>query len=206
KNDYVSAIPALRQLFPGSAFVLVNYRLFNTVNHGNPFPAQEEDVKACIETVMQNNTKYHISRKFVLWGQSAGAHLAALYAYKYGSSSFKPLAVIDQVGPTDMQSMYSQLGNAELKALMKALIGDPQTGDSVLYKSSSPLQYVSAASPPTLILHGTADDIVPYQQAQQLHERLQQHGVQHIYKLYPGEGHTLAGVAADVNSRVTAFL
>lgn len=205
KSDYVTIIPALRQLFPTYAFVLVNYRLFNQPAGRNMFPAQEMDVKACVEAVMNNNGKYHISRKFVLWGQSAGAHLAALYAYRYGST-FKPRAVIDQVGPTDMLSMYHQLASADLKALMKALIGDPQTADTVLYKSSSPLQYVTAASPPTLILHGTADDVVPYAQAQQLKDKLQQHGVPFIYKLYPGEGHALTGVATEVNNEVIAFL
>lgn len=205
KNDYIAAIPALRQLFPDAAFVLVGYRLFNVTSGANKFPVQEQDVKACIETVMNNSAKYHISRKFVLWGQSAGAHLAALYAYKYGHS-FRPRAVIDQVGPTDMLSMYAQLANADLKTLMKALVGNPETGDSVQYKSSSPLKYVSATSPPTLILHGTADDVVPYQQAQQLNDRLQQHGVPHIYKLYPGEGHGLTGVGTEVNNEIIAFL
>lgn len=205
KDDLVSAIPGFRQLFPDCAIVLVNYRLFNLQTGGNKFPVQEQDVKACIDAVMTNNSDYHISRKFVLWGQSAGAHLAALYAYKH-AGTFRPRALIDQVGPTDMLSMYAQLADPNLKILMKALIGDPQTGDSVLYKSSSPAQYVSPDCPPTLILHGTADEIVPYEQAELLRDKLQQNGVPVICKLYPGEGHALAGVAAEVNSEIVAFL
>ncbi|UFH56954.1 alpha/beta hydrolase [Spirosoma sp. KNUC1025] len=204
KDSILSSVPVLRQLFPSAAFVLFNYRLFNQTTGANKFPAQEQDVKACIEKVLNSSSSYGISKKFVVWGQSAGAHLAMLYAYKYGGSSFQPMAVVDEVGPSDMLSFYKQSKNSELRTLLTQLMGKPTSADTVLYNSSSPLKYINANSPPTLIIHGTADDIVPYQQAQQLDAKLKQYGVTHVYKLYPGQGHDMEGVESV--QQVVAFL
>ena len=206
KDSITYSIPTLRQLFPSTAFVLFNYRLYNQTTGVNKFPAQEEDVKACIEKVLNNNRTYNISQKFVVWGQSAGAHLATLYAYKYGPTSFQPMAVVNEVGPVDMLSFYKQSKNSELKSLLTKLMGKPNSADSVLYNSSSPLRYVTASSPPTLITHGTADDIVPYQQAELLDAKLTQYGVSHVFKLYPGEGHDFAGVESEDVQLVVTFL
>lgn len=207
KEDIISFVPALRSLLPQYAFVFMNYRLFSEQESSNTrFPAQENDAKACIEHVLSRSDEYVISKKMALWGMSAGAHLAALYAYKYEDDPYTALAVIEQVGPTDMLSLYDQLSSPELKGLLIQLMGDPATKDSLLYNSSSPLRYVRANSCPTLILHGDADAVVPYQQAELLKNKLQQLNVPYRYKLYPGEGHGLEGVTLDAINEVVTFL
>lgn len=206
KEDIISFVPALRSLLPQYAFVFINYRLFNEAENTTRFPAQENDVKACIEHVLSRSGDYAISRKFALWGMSAGAHLAALYAYKYQGNPYNASAVIEQVGPTDMLSLYDQLPSPDLKGLLIKLIGNPATQDSALYISSSPLRYVRASSSPTLILHGDADAVVPYQQAVLLKDKLQQLNVPYRYKLYPGEGHGLEGVTLDAVNEIVTFL
>lgn len=206
KDDVAAGIPAIRQLYPNAAVVAMSYRLYNVQTGANKFPAQEEDVKKCIEYVLQQKEHYHISGKFVLWGQSAGAHLAMLYAYKYGNATYRPKAVVNQVGPVDLRTMYDQLATNDLRVLMKGLIGDPATRDSVLFHSSSPYRYVSAQSAPTLIMQGTADALVPWQQAEMLKNALVQYNVPYVYKLYPGQDHSLSGVQADVVTTLTAFL
>lgn len=207
KEAFVSAIPGLRQLFPTYAFVLVNYRLYSSATPTlNRFPSQELDIQAAVAHVLSRSATYGTSVRFALWGQSAGAHLAALYAYKYANTPYKASACIDQAGPTDMLSLYGQLTDPGLKGLLEALVGDPRTGDSLLYKSSSPVNYVNAGSCPTLILHGDADEVVPYPQAEQLQQVLNHHGVEHTYKLYPGQGHTLQDVGPEVLGEAVAFL
>ncbi|GAB3322512.1 hypothetical protein GCM10027299_18250 [Larkinella ripae] len=206
KDSYTYIIPTLRQLFPATAFVILDYRLYSQSTGSKKFPAQEQDVKTCIEKVLNASNTYKISRDFVVWGQSAGAHLAMLYAYKYGPSSFKPRAVINQMGPADMLSFYKQATDPLLKKLLTQLMGNPSSADTTLYNSSSPLKYIDSSSPPTLIVHGTADKLVPYQQAQQLNDRLQQFGVSHVYKLHPGVGHELTGVGTDSAQEVIAYL
>jgi acetyl esterase/lipase len=205
KSDLSSVIPILRQGLPKYAFVVANYRLYEQTSDSYKFPAQEKDIKDCIEKVFNDSAVYHISTKFMLWGQSAGAQLATLYAYKYGAVSFRPVGVVDQSGPTDMLALY-KASSIYLKILINQLAGNPDSHDTIIYNSSSPIRYLNAGCSPTLILQGKADDVVPYQQAELLNAGLQQLNVPHIYKLYPGEGHLLLGVSTEVNQEIIAFM
>lgn len=61
--------------------------------------------------------------------------------------------------------------------------------------------------PPTLVLHGEADRIVPASHARRLERLLGEAGTPHEVQVYPGEGHVLSGMAQfDAAARVTAFL
>ena len=61
--------------------------------------------------------------------------------------------------------------------------------------------------PPTLILHGAADPIVPVSNARSLEGFLERKAVPHEVKIYPGEGHGFGRAAqADADRRVAAFL
>ena len=64
-----------------------------------------------------------------------------------------------------------------------------------------------ARLPPTLVLHGEADRIVPVSHARRLESLLQEAGTPHEVQLYPGQGHVLTGPAQfDAASRVAGFL
>ncbi|CAO4136674.1 dienelactone hydrolase family protein [Methylorubrum extorquens] len=61
--------------------------------------------------------------------------------------------------------------------------------------------------PPTLILHGSADVIVPVSHARALERLLQEQGVAHEVKIYEGQGHGLTGPAQlDAAAHVARFL
>ena len=61
--------------------------------------------------------------------------------------------------------------------------------------------------PPTLVLHGEVDRIVPADHARRLERMLDEAGTPHEVQIYPGQGHVLSGAAQfDAASRVTAFL
>ncbi len=193
KNDYDGAIGGLRTAFPDYAFITVGYRLWaNTVNR---FPAQELDVKACIEHVLNNGNNYHISNKFAVWGGSAGAHLALLYSYKYGPTSYEPRAIIEFAGPTDLKRLYYDTPSDVIRALLTGVAGNINTNDSLMYINSSPVKYITPDSPPTLIVHGDADEVVHAGQALYLQQALNEHGVDNVYKIYPGEGHAMSAGA-----------
>lgn len=205
KNDFDGALAGLRSAFPNYAFVTVGYRL--CVNGTNRFPAQELDVKNCIEYVLDHNEEYRISHKFALWGLSAGAHLSLLYAYKYGTTSYNPRAVVEYAGPTDLIRAYDETPNDLIRLLLTGVAGFRDTADSLQYISSSPINFVTEFSPPALIMHGDADEVVPFSQAGYLRDKLIQEGVEHQYRAYPGEGHTMSSLAAaDAGLQVYAFL
>lgn len=61
--------------------------------------------------------------------------------------------------------------------------------------------------PPTLILHGSADAIVPVSHARALERLLQEQSVAHEIRIYEGQGHGLTGPAQlDAAARVARFL
>lgn len=61
--------------------------------------------------------------------------------------------------------------------------------------------------PPTLILHGEEDRIVPVSNARELERLLVASGTPHEVKIYPGQGHGLFGLAQlDAASRTAEFL
>jgi dipeptidyl aminopeptidase/acylaminoacyl peptidase len=73
-----------------------------------------------------------------------------------------------------------------------------------------PARNVSAQYPPTILVHGTADTDVPYEQSKMMAEKLAQSCVQHEFLTVPDGGHGLAGVApaevTRVYQRAAAFL
>lgn len=62
----------------------------------------------------------------------------------------------------------------------------------------SPIMHVTADDPPTLIIHGDADTLVPIQQAQILVEKLKSVGVPAELVVKPGAGHGWPELTADV--------
>jgi dienelactone hydrolase len=61
--------------------------------------------------------------------------------------------------------------------------------------------------PPTLILHGSADPIVPVANAHKIEKLLQQSGTPYEVRIYPGQGHAFFGPAQlDSANRAAEFL
>ncbi|QFU15277.1 prolyl oligopeptidase family serine peptidase [Microvirga thermotolerans] len=64
-----------------------------------------------------------------------------------------------------------------------------------------------ARLPPTLVLHGNMDPVVPVANAYAIESLLRQRHVPHEIRIYPGEGHGFRGQAqADATRRALAFL
>jgi carboxymethylenebutenolidase len=64
-----------------------------------------------------------------------------------------------------------------------------------------------ARLPPTLILHGGADPIVPVANAYAIESLLQEQGAAYEIKVYPGQGHGFHGAAQrDATTRALSFL
>jgi len=90
---------------------------------------------------------------------------------------------------------------------MQLLLGGTPATNVTMYQSSSPVNYVSAQSPPTLILHGGVDPLVPIAQSTALKTKLQTMGATVQMVTYPLEGHGWTGASlTDTYDRITAFL
>ena len=61
--------------------------------------------------------------------------------------------------------------------------------------------------PPTLILHGEADNLVPVSEAYQMVELMKRTNSAYEMKIYPGVGHFFSGLTmVDAAQRTLAFL
>ncbi len=202
KTDFSGYVSTLQSGLPGYAIVNLNYRL--ATGNSNLFPAQENDVKSAADFLFSKRADYHVSSKWVLLGASAGGQLALLQSYKY-NLPVVPKAVISFFGPTDLAALYA--GNPLVGAGLEAVTGTTPLLNPALYRQSSPINFVSPQSPPTLLLQGGADPIVPPSQAVALRDKLSASQVPVQYVFYPSEGHGWLGEnLTDSFTRIFAFL
>lgn len=170
----------------GYAAATMNYRLTRTAEN-NIHPAQVNDIAKAIEFISSKANDWQVSSdKFALQGASAGAHLSLLYTYKYNTDN-KVKAVISLAGPTDLAGM--QGASPQQAQVVSWLIGTIFQANPTAYADASPITHVSAKSKPTLIFHGKLDVVVPYQQSEDLRNRLDQYGIDKKLVLYPDTGH-----------------
>jgi dipeptidyl aminopeptidase/acylaminoacyl peptidase len=66
-----------------------------------------------------------------------------------------------------------------------------------------PWRFVTPRAPPTLLVHGTADDVVSIRHAEKLRDVLQANHVRVETHFYPGKGHadTVAGFSVPARGR-----
>jgi dipeptidyl aminopeptidase/acylaminoacyl peptidase len=61
--------------------------------------------------------------------------------------------------------------------------------DETVFRNRSPLLQADRIQDPIALFQGSADKVVPQSQSDAIVDSLREHGVPHIYKVYPGEGH-----------------
>jgi acetyl esterase/lipase len=199
KTDFNEAITAIRPQLTDYAIFNINYRLANSINR---HPAQMQDIQSAIDYINSKAGEYNINTsKIGLIGASAGSHLGLLQAYKFNTNG-KIKAVVDLFGPTNLTTLYNNhpIPQASQPVLVNFLGATPATNPT-LYFETSPINYVTAQSAPTLILHGDADYIVPVDQSYTLQAKLQANNVKNDMKVYAGQGHGWVG--ADLNDTYT---
>lgn len=198
-----SPCPAVWLVAHGYVVASLNYRLSGQAI----FPAQIQDCQAAFRWLRANRKKYNIDPDHIgAWGASAGGHLVALLGTDGGKKTFSPVggnedqsdrvqAVCDFFGPTDFVRMDEQaIAGAPLRhnapgSPEARLIGGPVQDNKDKSDAASPIHYVSRDNPPFLIMHGTADPLVPVGQSDLLAEALKNAGVAVLLQKLPGSGH-----------------
>ena len=183
------------------------------------YPAQVQDVNAAIRWLKANAATYGIDpNRVVVWGASAGGHIAAMVGTgckvpelqgtpvrgAMGSSCVQ--GVIDYYGPTDLKVADSQrlpgpsmFGDLTPNASL--YLGCPiATCPASQLRLSNPMAFIDASDPPFLIMHGDADTTVPPKQSQMLQDALQKAGVKSELVYVPKTNHVFAG-ATDAQGK-----
>jgi len=156
------------------------------------FPAAFHDIQASIRWLRSNAQAFGVDRERVLiWGESAGGHLAALVAARCedparanGESACVQGAVV-WYGISDLLSQ--DFGDMDRNFLGCAV------GCDELRRQASPVHRVGPDAAPFLILHGTADRVVPYRQAQLLQQALERREVPARLLTLEGIDHSFIG-------------
>lgn len=185
KSDFNGYITELQKRLPGYAFANVNYRLAKLT--GDYFPTQENDMISAMQFLKSKTAEYNISNNFIYIGISAGAHLVLLQGYKH-SDVVAPVGIVSFFGPTDLEQLYIN-SDSTIPGVLRSITHSSLEANPTILHESSPINYVSETSAPTLMLHGTADRLVPVEQAEMLHKKLDEFHVKNRLVVYPGLGH-----------------
>jgi acetyl esterase/lipase len=202
-------------LAAGMSVVTVQYRNAKDA----PAPAAIQDIRCAMAWVKANAAKYNFDmNRVILYGGSAGGHLALMGAY--APASFNPpgctdqpkvAAVLDFYGPTNLAEGLTQHGSSgfthQWVAMDMPLAPDPAATPAAngrpaaerwpepdaktlaWAKELSPMTYVRPGLPPTLIVNGDSDHTVDPTQSAELKKALDAAGVPNGQDIVAGGGH-----------------
>jgi acetyl esterase/lipase len=179
------------------AFADGGFTVFSVVHGPHPrYKVAEivEQVQTAVRFVHAQAKDYGIdTNRVAVSGISSGGHLALMIA---GSADSPVNAVASIAPPTDLANWgkpgFVLTDDPQMAMFIPALGIDPKgprNDIEALAKTLSPITLVNAKHPPTLIVHGDRDQIVPLQQAQAMDQALGKAGVQHKLEVIPGGGH-----------------
>jgi acetyl esterase/lipase len=191
----------LQLLLERYAVASINYRLSPEA----VFPAQLEDCKAAIRWVRAHAEGFGLDpNRIGVWGASAGGNLAALLGttgavrdFDVGENlgfSSRVQAVCDFYGPTDFLQMDAQrLPDGQIHNTRNSpesrLVGGPIQENPDKVRRVNPIIYVGKSVPPFLIVHGTLDRLVPFNQSELLVAALKAAGASVKFHPVQGGGH-----------------
>lgn len=193
----------------GYAATAINYRY---LSYEVSFDDILDDIELALKCIKEKGRKVGVDiNKVILTGHSAGGHLSMLYAYsRKDTAPIEPVAVADYCGPTDLldPNFYNENATEDLKNLYTQIAslvyGEPLTLEQAylandILRKASPIYYVDESTVPTVINHGTKDDVVPYTNATSLEAKFAEFGVEYIMNPYPNSGH---GLESDTESQM----
>lgn len=172
----------------GYAVASLNYRLSGEAL----FPAQIHDVKTAVRWLRSHARELNLdARSMGVIGESAGAHLVSLLGTSCGAAALEGAelgwadqsscvqAVVDWYGPIDFLTMDQQFEGTgarqdhnDADSPESLLVGAPIQARPDLVWPTNPINYITSHAPPFLIQHGTADVLIPPQQAQVFYDAL----------------------------------
>ncbi len=157
----------------------IDYR----VSPRNRWPRHVTDVKAAVAWARANVDRFGGDRDFVaIAGCSAGGHLAALTGLTPDDPDFhvdlpddadtSVDAVVGIYGRYDWEDRSTTERDRFVDFLERVVVKKRQSRHPELFRNASPIARVRHDAPPFLVVHGTADNVIPVAQARAFVERL----------------------------------
>lgn len=183
--------------------VNANYRLSPRAT----FPAHIVDVKRAIRWIREEGARLGADPDcIVITGGSAGGHLCALAALTSNDPEYQPgfegidtsvQGCIPFYGVFDFTGERKHWPHPGLyRTLERVVLKRTRENDPEAFRRASPLHRVHNGAPPFLLIHGTADSLVPLEESRVFHRALVEAtgeraalaeipGAQHAFELFP---------------------
>ncbi|MBQ7653451.1 MAG: alpha/beta hydrolase [Clostridia bacterium] len=180
-----------------------NYRLLKDGCYDVDCSSIMDDIHAAMKKTVEICKKegYEL-KKAILEGESAGAHVALMYAYKFKDESPVEIALVySDCGPTDMNddSYFMppiEITRKDMLMLKSLLIGKELTYESMkepenmeMLRTVSPITYVTKDSAPTILNSCGKDVLVPVSNGITLERVLSENGVDHYFDIFDNSKH-----------------
>ncbi|MBT7982899.1 MAG: alpha/beta hydrolase fold domain-containing protein [Akkermansiaceae bacterium] len=181
------------------------------------WPAQIHDCKAAIRWVRGNAKKYDINPERIgVFGSSAGGHLVAMLGTSedvkelegslgnHKAMESRVHCVGNFFGPSallEMSKFPSRIDHDAANSPESQLIGGALQKNKTKAIKASPINYVTKDDCPFIHVHGTDDQLVPYNQSVIFHKKLLENGCNSTLITVKGGGH--GGFKNDTIQKIT---
>lgn len=199
-----------------SGYISVSMDHRKIQNGANAFDMVKDIADAVSSLKKQLNSKNIRFDKMAVAGWSSGAHLALLYAYEYYfNRSPIPIAFMCVcAAPTDfLDDAYSgrtfmgQMANSLMTSLSgEVILPGTEASHMNAIKKISPVNLVKKGVPPTIVVNGDDDDVVPPSNSEKLYNELRKNGVDTVRIVYKGAGHFLGSQFPEEKVRTQVFM
>lgn len=160
KGGSKEELPAMNRYLAqhGYAVASINYR------HAprSPFPAAVDDVFRAIDFLKANAAQLQLdTSRIVMMGRSAGGQIALSAAYAGREPAIR--GVVAFYPPADLVLGYNKPSRRwvlDSKGVLEDYLQGAPADRPADYAAASPINFVNAATPPTLLIHGGLDPIV----------------------------------------------
>lgn len=175
----------------------IDYR----VSPHHRWPRHVTDVKAAVAWARANVDRFGGDREFVaIAGCSAGGHLAALTGLTHDDAEFhvdlaadadtSVDAVVGIYGRYDWVDRSTPERDRFVDFLERVVVKKRLAKHPELFRKASPIARVRPDAPPFLVVHGSADNVIPVEQARSFAEKLRAASRSTVgYLELPGAGH-----------------
>jgi acetyl esterase/lipase len=194
----------------------IGYRLTDEAQ----WPEQIHDCKAAIRWLKAHAGEYGFDpERIAVWGTSAGGHLVSMLGTagdvpelegglgSHTDQNSRVACVINFFGPQNMETMgegESTIDHNAPDSPEGLLLGGAIPERPEQARSASPVTHVSEDDSPFLTAHGTKDPLVPFSQAQEIHQLLEKVGVESTLVTMVNGGHGFQ--SSELDARIEAFL
>ncbi|MFF8609676.1 alpha/beta hydrolase fold domain-containing protein [Streptomyces sp. NPDC015346] len=196
--------PFARLAAAGSAVACVDYRLSGEA----AFPAPADDLRTALRWLTLRSAELGIDTgRTVVWGESAGGHLASLLALTHVDPPL--IGAVIWYGPSDLTTARGGFGPEDATTPEALMLGAAPAAAPERARAASPLLQVSTGAPPFLLVHGDADTMVDCSHSESLAAALESAGSPVELWRVPGADHGWHGAAdsqvTEIFARSLAF-